>query len=440
MLTSKARRRLAQKTSALGIVSTLLLFTGAALAVSSPAQALVDPVSTCTTTSMDSVTVPIGTGTGGDKGPKHIVYTCTGTAITGSPTVDLSVSVDSVQSGSSFDVSLAIPQLTLATAVTAASTMQVDGKLTVTNGTVTDAGAKQGGAITTSQPTSVPATTVKYKVSPTTGSTGSVTIKPGDLKLTVQAGSGGGGTGIDVVTYKCTAGSTDTIGQTVKIKTTLTPPTSAQTNQQFSIGWSGTYETGYELKAPSTGTLTPKIFAYATMTGISGLTSATGEGTLGTITPNATIPLPSSGTVSLRAMPSTVGTVTVKPGKLNFGSNASTGNQPMIECIVQNDSELKTYTFSVTAGSSSSSTPTNSSTSSSTPTTTHTPKPTKTTTRFVTATPTKKSSKTPKAGAETGGGGEIGPDGRVFMLVGSLLILGAGAGGLVLRRRGLGKG
>ncbi|WP_214325427.1 hypothetical protein [Nonomuraea sediminis] len=383
------------------------------------------------------MTVPIGTGTG-DKGPKHITYTCSGTAITGSPTVDLSVTADTVQAGGSIDVSLAVPQLTLATAVTAASTMQVDATLTVTGGTVSDAGAKTGGSITTSSPTSVPAATVKYKVTAASTGATTVSIKPGSLKLTVQSGSGGG-TGTDVVEYKCTAGSTDTTGQTVKIKTTLTPPTSAQTNQQFSIGWTGTYETGYELKAPSTGTLSPTLYAYAAMTGISGLTSATGQGTLGTITPGATIPLPTA-SVSLKATPTTVGTVTVKPGKLNFGANSSGGTSPMIECTVQNESALKSYTFSVTSGSSSTSTPTNSSTSTSTPTNSHTPKPTKTTTKFVTASPTKKSSKTPKAGADTGGGGEIGPDGRVFLLVGSLLIVGAGAGGLVLRRRGLGKG
>lgn len=44
-------------------------------------------------------------------------------------------------------------------------------------------------------------------------------------------------------------------------------------------------------------------------------------------------------------------------------------------------------------------------------------------------------SRTPEGGAATGGGGEMGPDGRVFVLVGSLLVLGAAAAGLFLRRR-----
>jgi hypothetical protein len=54
----------------------------------------------------------------------------------------------------------------------------------------------------------------------------------------------------------------------------------------------------------------------------------------------------------------------------------------------------------------------------------------------VTATPPDgEVTKTPKEGAATGGGGEIGPDGRIFLLAGSVLVLGAGIGGLYLRRR-----
>ncbi|WP_344952361.1 hypothetical protein [Sphaerisporangium flaviroseum] len=41
----------------------------------------------------------------------------------------------------------------------------------------------------------------------------------------------------------------------------------------------------------------------------------------------------------------------------------------------------------------------------------------------------------PGGGAATGGGGDAGPDGRTFVLVGSVLVLGAGVGGLMMRRR-----
>ncbi len=168
----------------------------------------------------------------------------------------------------------------------------------------------------------------------------------------------------------------------MQIKVELTMPTSARANQQFEIGWKGTYVTGQELQAPTTGTLTPKIFAYTTMTGITGLTSATGEGTLGTITAGQTIPLPTTA-VSLKSTATSTGTATVKPGKLNFGANTATGNQPMIECAVQNDTELKTYPLVVGTATS---TPTSSNTPTGTPT--GTPTPTKTKTEFVTETPT----------------------------------------------------
>ncbi|WP_204059527.1 hypothetical protein [Microbispora corallina] len=45
-------------------------------------------------------------------------------------------------------------------------------------------------------------------------------------------------------------------------------------------------------------------------------------------------------------------------------------------------------------------------------------------------------SRTPLGGAQTGGGGEIGPDGRVFVLAGAVLMAASATGGLVLRRSG----
>ena len=256
------------------------------------------------------------------------------------------------------------------------------------------------------------------------------------LDVTIGTGTG---SGTDIVDYECTGPGATGETQNVQIKVELTMPTSARANQQFEIGWKGTYVTGQELQAPTTGTLTPKIFAYTTMTGITGLTSATGEGTLGTITAGQTIPLPTTA-VSLKSTATSTGTATVKPGKLNFGANTATGNQPMIECAVQNDTELKTYPLVVGTATS---TPTSSNTPTGTPT--GTPTPTKTKTEFVTETPTsekttERSSETPRKGADTGAGGDAGPDGRMFLLAGSVLIMAAGAGGLLLRRRSISKG
>ncbi|GAA5073802.1 hypothetical protein GCM10023259_074990 [Thermocatellispora tengchongensis] len=83
--------------------------------------------------------------------------------------------------------------------------------------------------------------------------------------------------------------------------------------------------------------------------------------------------------------------------------------------------------------------PSNTSTGTGTPTPTNsTPRPTTTRTATVTATPpggNGQVTRTPDGGAATGGGGEMGPDARMFLLVGSLMVLGAGVGGLFLRRR-----
>lgn len=50
-------------------------------------------------------------------------------------------------------------------------------------------------------------------------------------------------------------------------------------------------------------------------------------------------------------------------------------------------------------------------------------------------TPPTRSSKTPKDGVATGAGGMAGPDGRMFLVAGTALIVAAGTGGLLMRRR-----
>ncbi|MFG1877852.1 hypothetical protein ACGFIV_23655 [Sphaerisporangium sp. NPDC049003] len=49
--------------------------------------------------------------------------------------------------------------------------------------------------------------------------------------------------------------------------------------------------------------------------------------------------------------------------------------------------------------------------------------------------PSQQVTKKPGGGAATGGGGDAGPDGRTFVLVGTVLVFGAGVGGLMMRRR-----
>ncbi|GGP10724.1 hypothetical protein GCM10012278_51500 [Nonomuraea glycinis] len=447
MLTSKVRHRLALKTSAVGMASTLVLLAGSAFALSAPASAAV----------------------AADK-TMEVTYTCTGGAALTAGQVKATVSVqDSVEPGKRATVTWKFSALKAAKQLTTGqTTSSAGGDLTVSGGgtptplkgtgtgSVTTAVA-QGGEFTPPNMTAVltaPSAAGTVTLTPVTTATAApLTIKVGEdtanctyvsvapttgISVDVKVG-GGTGSGTDIVDYECTGPGATGETQNVQIKVELTMPTSARANQQFEIGWKGTYVTGQELQAPTTGTLTPKIFAYTTMTGITGLTSATGEGTLGTITAGQTIPLPTTA-VSLKSTATSTGTATVKPGKLNFGANTATGNQPMIECAVQNDTELKTYPLVVGTATS---TPTSSNTPTGTPT--GTPTPTKTKTEFVTETPTsekttERSSETPRKGADTGAGGDAGPDGRMFLLAGSVLIMGAGAGGLLLRRRSISKG
>ena len=401
-------RRLVRHASALWLVGAVI-----ALALPSPAQAVADKTLT-------------------------LAYSCTG-----GPFTDTSLSVPLTMPDTAtgtFDVKWRIPALTLRTLPNTTTQVHVAGKLAVTGGTHTDL-EKTGASVTTGS-TSVLAGQVTSTVSVTAATGDEVTVKgatdQGSLKLSlasapsevtscttttttsvvVTVGQGGTGTGTgDVVTYSCTTG-TEASPQTVKIRVTLTMPTSTpKPGEQFSIGWSGTYETGSELEAPSTG-LPPgsKLYAYASISGLSKLTSATGVGDLATVTASAPITLPTS--VDMRTTSTNSGSATVKPAAINIGTSPTV---PVIKCEVQNASALKTYPLTIGTGSSTSSTPDPEETPTSTP---------KSSTKT-----SSKTSKTPKAGADTGAGGDAGPDGRVFVLTGTALMAAAGIGGLLMRRR-----
>ncbi|MFG1680620.1 hypothetical protein ACGFNP_10645 [Nonomuraea sp. NPDC049269] len=404
---SRVWRRFVRHASALWLVGAVI-----ALALPAPAQALADKTLT-------------------------LAYTCTG-----GPFTDTSLSVPLTMPDTAtgtFDVKWRIPALTLRTPPTTTTQVHVAGKLTVTGGTHTD--LEKTGASVTSGSTSVLAGQVTSTVSVTATTGDEVTVKgatdQGSLKLSLASAPSdvttctttsttsvvvtvgqatGSGTG-DVVTYSCRTG-TEASPQTVKIRVTLTMPTSTpKAGEQFSIGWSGTYETGSELEAPSTG-LPPgsKLYAYASISGLSQLTSADGVGELGTATASDPITLPTS--VDMKTKSKNSGSATVKPAAIKIGTSPSVS---VIECEVQNASALKTYPLTIGTGSKTSSTPD--------------PEETPTTTPKSSAKPSSKTSKTPKAGADTGAGGDAGPDGRMFVLTGTALIAAAGIGGLLMRRR-----
>ncbi|TMR99645.1 hypothetical protein [Nonomuraea basaltis] len=232
----------------------------------------------------------------------------------------------------------------------------------------------------------------------------------------------------DVVEYECTTTASND-RQNIKVDVELTVPAGVGVDENLTIGWKGSYSGGTELLAPTTGLEDGlNLYAYAGIRGIDKLTSATGVAQLGTITPGARIPLPTT-TVNLTTTPQEEGEGTVHAAAINFGPSPQ---EPVIECEVLNKSALTEYPLKVGTGDGTT-----------TPSSTPSPSTTETddgdnedngddtTTPEVTTTVT--TTTTPEGGVDTGGGGEAGPDGRAVMLAGSLLILAAGAG-LWLRR------
>ncbi|MEV4353018.1 hypothetical protein [Nonomuraea sp. NPDC049625] len=421
-------------------MSTLVLFVGSVLALSSPAQAAADKT-------------------------MEVTYTCaTGGVFTATDVKVTIAAPETVEPGKTADVKWTLPSFT-ATSLAANTQVTIQGDLTIGGGgtptalqkihtgTVTTAGTtytpspptmsatvtapSSGGPITISPGTVSTTKGLKLTATPS-GGQASVTecmyksAAPTSLSITVQTGGGSGG-GDDIVTYDCRLPSqtgTD-YPANVQIKVGMTTPTNATANADASITWTGAIQnTGEPLTVPTGFPSSSKIFVTIKASGAGAPTSATGENALSSVMVGDDITtLPS---VIIKVKPTTTGTVSLTAGDLVFGT-ASSGTGAAITCKAPT-TNLKAYTFTV--GSS-----TSSPTTSSTPTnTTSTPKPTKTSTATVTVTPSSKKSKTPKAGADTGGGGEAGPDGRMFILTGTALVGAAAVGGLVMRRRNATRG
>ncbi|MER5320085.1 hypothetical protein [Streptosporangium roseum] len=254
----------------------------------------------------------------------------------------------------------------------------------------------------------------------------------------------------DIVDYQCTVTGVAE-KQDIKVKVELTMPVNAVTGTQMTIGWHGTYVDGTALRAPAAGLASgTKLYAYASISRLTGLTSATGVGEFAALSADQTVPLPTA-MVPLKTKSSKAGTATVKPAAINFGTRT---DEKSIECEVQNADALTTYTLTVASLDDQPTdpvqvTPSSQPTSAVTATAddqltgsvpvTSDPQPTHTGTATVARASTNENGKvikTPSGGAATGGGGDSGPDGRVLILTGFLLTL-AAVSGLLLRRRNL---
>ncbi|MEV4803011.1 hypothetical protein AB0K18_23635 [Nonomuraea sp. NPDC049421] len=434
---SQVGRRLAQKTSALGLAGTLALFVCSVFALSSPAQAAVDKT-------MD------------------VLYDCTGGVFAGQNKKVTISAPETVAPSQQATIKWTFTAFTASPALTASTPVTVKGNLTIGGGgspaalEKTQSGsAPVGNTYTPSQMTATvtaPASGGPITVSPgTAGTTKGLTLTATisgqenttectyksatpttSLSIAVQAG-GGGGTDTDVVEYSCDvpSTSTDTSYEAIKpeIKVVLTPPTSATANADASVTWAGTIQTtGDQLKLP-TGFPTTGAKMFATIKGSGAGVPATATGEAAITAPTAGSPLTTLPSVTVKIKPTTTGEVTLTAGDLAFGTSATA---PALKCTAPTTG-LKQFKFTVGNGTTSPS-----------PTTT-TPRPTTTHTATVTVTPSTtrssstptKKSQTPKAGADTGAGGMAGPDGRLFILTGTALVAAAAVGGLVMRRRSI---
>ncbi|MFF0312597.1 hypothetical protein ACFYSC_34650 [Streptosporangium sp. NPDC004379] len=268
----------------------------------------------------------------------------------------------------------------------------------------------------------------------------------------------------DVVSYRCEVAPSGE-KQDVRVRVEMEMPSDARAGVQTTIRWRGTYadQTGV-LKVPPVGLPAgTRLYAYASISGIENLTSATGTEDLGALRADQALQLP-EGWVSLKTTPRNAGTATVKPATINFGTDS---DKRLIHCETLNDDALKTYSLRVASGDGQPAGPTPTPDPTDPPQATPTPDPTRTPDPTPEPTPTVMVTtvdepadsgsdtpdpatavaeeavepdggvdETPFGAAATGGGGEAGPDARTFVVAGFLLTLTAGIG-LRSRRRGI---
>ncbi|GAA3121269.1 hypothetical protein GCM10010466_10250 [Planomonospora alba] len=252
------------------------------------------------------------------------------------------------------------------------------------------------------------------------------------------------------VTYNCTSSAAGAAASPYRLQMDLTGPLAPTPGATVVATWKiGQPAAAPSLLAPSALAAGDRLVvdAEALVTGSplptpSASVYATASSTPGAVAANA--PLPTT-TVLITMVPTATGVIGVQPGSffLEVAPAAGGTNAELYDCVPGAPAEAAAAQLLITVKPSGSSSGTGTGTP--TPTAT-TPKPTITVYETVTAssTPTTKTSRTtktrqieetPEGAASTGGGGEAGPDARLIMLSGALLVAAAGAGGLALRRR-----
>ncbi|SDI26598.1 hypothetical protein SAMN05421505_14128 [Sinosporangium album] len=269
------------------------------------------------------------------------------------------------------------------------------------------------------------------------------------LAVSVMANVAGADT--KTVSYACAPPAAGSTTSTPQIGVTLTAPAQTPTiNQGVPLTWVNGTPAQSPLVAPTamvsgdrvvlegeiivtgpnpTATVTVKASGVATIPAVG-------------LAQNNPLPMP---TMLATVTPTASGTTLAKVGSfwLKVGSGVAQPTEIYKCTIATAGTNIQPASVQLVIGASAS--PTTPSSSPTTPTSTPTtPKPTITETKTKYVTPEQdqdadEESTTPKGGADTGGGGAAGPDGRMFVLVGSLMVGAAAIGGLFLRRRAIGR-
>ncbi|WP_143737696.1 hypothetical protein [Microbispora sp. GKU 823] len=264
------------------------------------------------------------------------------------------------------------------------------------------------------------------------------------------------------MTYTCTPGAGGT-AVTHDFTVTLTASTSTVTGTQYTASLSIQPLTTSEFPAPvqiASGAaieLQPSVSASALPAGMTaGVSTPSPTGAALTSAVAAQASMPPLPVATLTVTPSAGATsvvLTAKDFKISMVAPAGTGTTTtptlLYNCVVATTGAntapavatipVTNASASPSASASASASPSASASASTSPT----PRNTRTVYETVFASPTPKKTKTksaqventPGGGAATGGGGDAGPDARLFVLTGTALMLAAGAGGLVLRTR-----
>lgn len=209
-------------------------------------------------------------------------------------------------------------------------------------------------------------------------------------------------------------------------------------------GASPSFSAVAEIPAGSQIQLVPEVSVAATPAPPVTSVTATASGPVATPLPSGS-PLAPIPTATVTVTPPAGATSLVLQARdftLRVGQPGAAAD--LYRCVLADGATPAAVTAAVATGSPTSTAPTTPATTPpATPTTsTPTPPPTHTVEVTVTEEPTNgsKVARTPEGGVATGGGGDAGPDGRMIMLTGSVMLLGAAIGGVVLRRRRLARG